>query len=235
MRRTLTLLLTTSFAACGASSWHWYKHKSEAQLARLTPAQLVDEFAEEETHHKYNMEEGLEQYNLIGKYIFRDNAAALPRVIEIIDAYDPTTAAGRGEERGLRYDGAWMLLSEMDSNSFRVRGTEAGRRAIAALERAAERMRAAGFAKKPYGEWELSRLEFALQVADRAKGLGNADETIKNTFRLRYKIVLSDEELLAFSNFLAAKYPEYPGWSSFTLIKDYTQINEAGYPLQIFT
>ena len=31
-----------------------YKHKSEAELARLTPAQRMDEYAEEQAHHKYD-------------------------------------------------------------------------------------------------------------------------------------------------------------------------------------
>jgi lysophospholipase L1-like esterase len=58
---------------------------------------------------------------------------------------------------------------------------------------------------------------------------------VRDTLRLEYKTLLSDEELVAFSNFMAAHYPDYPGWSETNYFRDYTQINAAGYPLWIHT
>jgi hypothetical protein len=46
----------------------------------MTPAQRVDEYAEEQAHHKYDFLDN--QGHLIGKYILRDGLAALPRMIE---------------------------------------------------------------------------------------------------------------------------------------------------------
>jgi hypothetical protein len=70
---------------------------------------------------------------------------------------------------------------------------------------------------------------------EEAKGINLTDRAIRDTFRLEYKIRLSDEELLAFSNFMAASYPDYPGWSETNHFRDYTQINDAGNPLWVYT
>ncbi len=90
-------------------------------------------------------------------------------------------------------------------------------------------MRAAGFARKDEHRWELELADAHLQEA---KGIGSDDEAIWETFRLQYNQVLSDAELLDFSNFLVARYSDYPSWSEKDFIKDYTRLNEAGYPLQ---
>jgi hypothetical protein len=97
------------------------------------------------------------------------------------------------------------------------------------LERGIQRMRAAEFARKDRHAWELELAEIYLQEA---KGIGAADGAIWETFRLQYNLVLSDSELLAFSNFLVDRYPDYPSWSEMDFIKDYTRLNETGLPLQ---
>ena len=38
-----------------------------------------------------------------------------------------------------------------------------------------------------------------------------------------------------FSNFLVARDPAYPSWSETNHFRDYTQINEAGNPLWVYT
>ena len=47
---------------------HAYKHKSEAEIAQMTPAQRVDEYADEETYHNFRFDD--EQPALIRKYIW---------------------------------------------------------------------------------------------------------------------------------------------------------------------
>lgn len=64
-------------------------------------------------------------------------------------------------------------------------------------------------------------------VEDDSDGLA-----VWETFRVQSKLVLSDVELLEFSNFLVARYPDYPSWSEKDFIKDYTRFNAAGYPVQ---
>jgi hypothetical protein len=211
-----------------------YKHKPEAEIARMTPAQRVGEYAGEQAHHKYDFLD--QQQRLIGNYIRRDGLKALPRMIEIMDEYDPTRASGKRRSKGERFDAMWMLLGDLDNHVVRLRGSEVGRRAMDALERAIQRMRAANYGQEDQHEWEKhGRFNLALMNLEEAKGIGSVDTTIRDTFRLEYKTLLSDEELLAFSNFMVAHYPEYPNWSETNYFRDYTQINEAGNPLWVHT
>ena len=82
-------------------------------------------------------------------------------------------------------------------------------------------MRAAGFAQRESWEWKRGRLELAEYCLREAEGVGAADRAIWETFRLQYNLVLTDPELLEFSNFLVAHYPDYPSWSEKDFIKDY--------------
>ncbi len=211
-----------------------YKHKSEAEIARMTPAQQVDEWVNEQVHHRYDLSD--DHADIIKKYILRDGLKALPRMIEIMDEYDPTRFPEGKGRKGERFDACWLMLGYIDRQAVRLRGSEEGRRAIDALERAIQRMRAANYGQKNQHEWEQhGRFESAVTYLEEAKGIGLADEAIRDTFRLVYKITLSETELLGFSNFLAAHYPEYPGWSERNHFRDYTQINEAGNPLWVRT
>ncbi|MCY7346603.1 MAG: hypothetical protein LH614_10340 [Pyrinomonadaceae bacterium] len=198
----------------------------------MTPIQRVDEFIEEQTHHRYDVLD--DQSALIIKHIRSDGLKAVPRITEITEEYDPTRSSGKRGHEGERFDAAWMLVSSLDNSVIRLRATEEGRRAIDALERSVVRMRAAGYEQKDQDDRKNHvRLEFAIRDLKDAKGINWRDTSIKHTFRIEYEIILSDAELLEFSNFLAANYPEYPSWSESKLIKDKTQINEAGNPLRL--
>jgi len=233
MKLLALLLALTSFAPCVTHAQR-YRHKSEAEIARMTPAQRMDEWVNEQVHHRFDLDD--DHVDIITKYILRDGLAALPRMIEIMDGYDPTRLPeGRGRE-GERFDACWLTLGYIDRGAVRLRGSEEGRRAMAALERAIGRMRAAGYGQPDQHEWEQhGRFEGAVAHLEEARGIGSSDEAIKDTFRLEYRIILSRAELLEFSNFLVARDPTYPGWSETNYFRDYTQINEAGNPLWVRT
>lgn len=231
MKHVILLLWLMSFAPSVIHA-EVYKHKPEAEIARMTPAQRVDEYAEEQAHHKYDFLD--EQGHLLEKYIWRDGLAALPRMIEIMDEYDPTRASGKRGHKGERFDAMWMLLFDLDNHVVRLRGSEEGRQAMNALEQAIQRMRAAGYGQKDQDEWEQhGRFEMAGTHLEEARGVGFVDHDIRDTFWVRYKIQMSDQELLAFSNFLVARDSTYPSWSETDFIKDYTRINQAGNPAQV--
>lgn len=201
-----------------------FKHKSEAEIARLTPSQRIDEDAEEQVHHRFDVLD--DHFVLIEKYIRIDGLKALPRIIEIMDEYDPTRASGRRGHRGERFDAMWMLLGNLDGHVVRLRASEEGRSAMDALERAIGRMQAAGYGQKKDGyDWKHNRFESAVDYLKYAKGFNTADNAIRDTLRLEYKIILSDAELLELSNFLVAKYPEYPSWSETNVVTENTQLN----------
>ena len=208
-----------------------YKHKSEAEIARMTPAQRVDEWVNEQVHHRYDLDDDHE--DLIKKYILRDGLAALPRMIEIMDEYDPTRFREGKGRRGERFDACCLMFSYLDRQAVRLRASEGGRRAMAALESANNRMRAAGYGRRDQHEWhQHGRFELAVTYLEEAKGINLTDEAIRDTLWVRHKIQMSDGELLAFCNFLVARDPTYPSWSEKDFIKDNTRVNEAGNPLQ---
>ena len=128
-----------------------YRHKSDAELAAMTPSQRVDEFAAEQAFHKYDVLD--EQFEAIHKFIIRDGTKALPRIIQIIDEYDPSTELGRANQKGERFDAMWMLLNDLDTSVVRLRALLEGRQAMDALARAIDRMRTAGYGKKDQHEW----------------------------------------------------------------------------------
>ena len=208
-----------------------YRHKSEAEIAAMTPAQRVDEYADEQAFHKYEFLD--QQHELISKYILRDGFKALPRMNEIIGEYDPRTASGKADHKGERFDAMWMLLGALD-NVMRLRASAEGRQAMGALARATDRMRAAGYGKKGQHEWaEHGRFDSALAALEDAKGTNAIDEVIRDTLWVKYKLKISDRQLLAFGNFLIARDPSYPSWSGSYDIKDYSRVNSAGNPAQV--
>jgi hypothetical protein len=87
MKSLILLLWLTSFTSFALPAQK-YRHKSEAQIASLTPAQRVDEWVNELVYHRFDLSD--EHESIIEKYILQDGLKALPRMIEIIDEYDPT-------------------------------------------------------------------------------------------------------------------------------------------------
>jgi len=210
-----------------------YKHKTEAEIAAMTPAQRVEEYGNEQAFHKYDVLD--EQHNLISKYILHDGLKALPRSIQIMDEYDPATSSGKAEHKGERFDAVWMLLSDLDNRLVRLRASPEGVQAIDVLARAIDRMRAAGYGKKGQHEWaEHGRFDSAVAALEDAKATNRTDDAIKDTLWVKYKLKISRSGLLAFSNFLIARDPSYPSWSETDFIKDYSRLNEAGNPAQVY-
>jgi hypothetical protein len=205
-----------------------YRHKSEAEIARMTPRDRVDEFAQEQAKHKYDFLD--DQWVVIEKHIWRDGLTALPRIIEIINDYDQHAKKHKAE----RFDAMWMLLEDLDNHVIRLRGAEEGRLAMRALENAIQRMRAAGYSEGDNERNDSWRFELALISLKEAKTINGLDRAIRETFRLEYKIVLSDTELLEFSNYLVLRNAEYPSWSKTNYIRDFTRTSDAGYPLRIY-
>ena len=227
MKSIILLLCLIAFAPFAA---HAYKHKTEAELAQMTPAQRVDEFAEERIHHRYDVLD--DQSALINKYIRSDGLKAVPRIIEIIDEYDPTRSSGKRGHKGERFDAALGRISSLDNSVIRLRATEEGRRAISALERAFERMRAAGENKNQHDYDWRGRLNGVKEEIRNSEGINLRDDWIRETFQIKYEIILTDAELLEFSNFLVASDPTYPSWSGLELVKDSTRINAVGSPMR---
>lgn len=188
-----------------------YKHKSEAEIARMTPEQRIDEMIMEDGERTTNHED----YRLLlQRYLHNDRLKGWTHLIELIDSYVPKT-------RDSRYSSALRMTEDIDERVVRLRGTTEGKRIIEAIERLSSRMRAAG--KEDATE---SMLRFA-------KGINFTDHAIRETMWVKYRIKMSDRELLEFSNYLVKRDPTYPSWSQRAFIKDYSRKNEWGNPRQV--
>lgn len=230
--KPIFLLLCMSLAPLAIHAQQ-YKHKSEAEIAAMTPEQRVDEHANEQAFHKYDLLDT--QHELLLKYILQDGLKALPRIIGIMDEYDPTTAGGKANYKGERFDAMWMLLNDLDNRVTRLRASSAGIGALDSLTRALDRMRAAGYGRKDQHEWaEHGRFDLASMTLNDARGLNATDNAIRDTLRIKYRIRLSNRQLLAFTKYLVERDATYPNWSGKDLFEDYSRKNSAGNPAQVY-
>jgi hypothetical protein len=126
-----------------------YKHKSEGEIGRMTPAQRVDQWVNEQVYHRYDLSD--DHGDVIKKYVLRDGLNALPRLIEIMDEYDSAHIHKDKGRRGERFDACWLMLDYLDSLAVRLRASQEGRTAMDTLERAINRMRASGAERKDLG------------------------------------------------------------------------------------
>ena len=231
MKSKILFLCLLSFAPFVVQA-QWHRHKSEDKIAQMTPSQRVDEFVNEEVHHRFEFSD--DQSALIRKYIEKDGLKALPRLIEIINEYDPTRFREGKGKRGDRFDASFLMLGYLDDFSIRLRASDEGKLAINALERAVQRMQKVGYGQPDQDEWEKhGRFDLAVMQVGYFKGVNRKDKDIRSTLRFIHKIKLSDTELFEFSNFLTARYPDYSGWSMGKLVKDENQLGPGGYPVQI--
>jgi hypothetical protein len=205
-----------------------FGHKSEAEVARMTPEQRVEESCRHYVRHKFAL---CDYGDLIEGYVERDGLRAVPYLIKTIDSYDPTRRAARGETRWLRCEHAWMMLDAIDVSVVRLRASDEGRRAIAALKQLAGRMQAAGFDTdaEEHTRWYYERTVDSIKEME---GLSGADEAIQKTLKLKYKISLSDEKMLDFVNYLIVDDSRYPSQCDREMYKDLADRNEAGNPRQ---
>jgi hypothetical protein len=219
MKTALGVLLAVLMAVTTLCAQFGSGHKSEEQIARMTPDQRVEEYCREHARHLFSYH--VEYVALLTKYLRQDGLKVMPQVIQEIDAYDPTRRAGASEEKFRRYEGANFILDVLDVKVFRVRAFEEGRKAIEAIRRSIERMRAARFDNPKEVEYEMHRrYELSLGYLNNREGLSLTDEGIKDTLKYNYDISLSDDELLAFVNYLISQDPYYPGWSEREMRKE---------------
>jgi hypothetical protein len=191
-----------------------YKHKSEAEISRMTPEQRIDEQIKE---HDHMLKHADKQSDLIQKYRRMDGLKGSEHLIKLIESYNPKRL------RDSRSSLAVMMANDIDESIVRLRASPEGIRVIEAIERLSAKMVAAG-KKRSYEELELPRL----------KGINFTDRAVRDTLRVKYRIEISDDELLEFSNYLVKNAPTYPGWSKQYFMKDHSRINEAGNPLQVY-
>jgi hypothetical protein len=191
-----------------------YKHKSEADIARMSPEQRIDEVILEESHRTISHE----KYRLLlQSYRRKDGLKGWARLIELIDGYNPKRT------KDTRFHSAMMIAEDIDERVIRLRSSIEGKRIIEAIERLSTRRRAEGKSDESI-DW----------VLESTKGINGKDRDVRDTLWVKYRIKMFDNELLDFSNYLVGHHPTYLSWSERKLFKDYSRKNEWGNPLQVF-
>ncbi len=232
MRRSMLvigLLVLVSMArgvvGLGAQFNH---HKSEGDLARMTPEQRAEEYCGEYVRH------GLyhsDYFDLLHRYVYLQPIRVAAHLAKIIDGYDPRQAKGRNREKADRAYEAGILLVGIDESAVRLRASAEGRAAIQAMKQLSQNMLAAHFDKDEDNDQNRRRYELQISGIEEVEGVNYCDQAIENTLRLRYKIHFSEAELIRFVDFLITEDPYYPTWSGREEYKDLTQRNEAGNPI----
>lgn len=191
-----------------------YKHKTEAEIAAMTPGQRIDEEIKEEDYHA----SALDGYDdLIQKYRRKDGLKAWAHLVALIDSYDPK------RRRDTRSSAAVQMAKRIDQKIVRLRSSSEGRQILAAIERFSAKKRTAG----EYDDaerWAIASI----------KGVNGTDRAISDTLWVKYRIKVSDNELLGLSNYLTERDPTYPSWSETDFIKDHSRKNEAENPSQVY-
>lgn len=208
-----------------------YKPKSEAEISAKTPRQLFEELVKANPN-SFESYVALRDYeSSIERHFRKERAAALPVLNEYINAYDPSRASRCDD---MRFSVAARMANDIDRFEFRLRAAKEGRLVIEALERAIQRIHDAGYDTNYHEYSQNSRHPLSSLFLKELEGVNEVDKAIRNTFWTLHKIEMSDVELFEFSNFLILRDPTYPAWSGQSLIKDYSRLNEAGNPLQVF-
>jgi hypothetical protein len=188
-----------------------YSHKSEAEIAAMTPAQRVDEYLKEINYHRgdgiANYTNGRDQRDVINGYILKDGVKALPALAEIANRYHPDIQDNYDQSGDFFI--ALQLVESIDNIAVRIRATEEGRSAIKVFEDVLNRMKKAGFDDEK-NKWnnDYSRELDTLRVLQ-GKSVSLTDETIRETLKEKHNIQMSDEEMIKFSNYLTSLDPTY--------------------------
>jgi len=170
-----------------------YKHRSEVEIANMTVEERIYEQIRE---HDHISNSGDSHYSVIQKYLRQDGAKTFPYLIKLMDGYIP---------RRLRDSSSFVatqIAVDIDENVVRLRASDQGRQVIDAMKRLNARMEAEAGTGSGV-ELDLKRLT----------GTNFKDQAIADALWLRYRINMSETELLKFAEYLIKTAPDYPSWS----------------------
>jgi hypothetical protein len=212
---TARLVTDLTLAGPGATLPQFGGRKSEAALARMTPEQHVHAYCDEYYHHAFWDHE---YTNLLESYVLRDGIQAIPALITVVDQFDPGSGKGSSRRANAWCFAAVGLLSQLDGRCRRLQAIDDGKKAIAAVERLMQRMRADGPKPDNHTDWYEGGLSFLSAM----QGMNFLDDSIRDTLRIRFSVTLSDEEFRGFVKYLIQNDPRYPGWAETELYSDPT-------------
>ncbi len=197
----------------------------------MSPRGLIDELVKKNPNSFDTYSAMADYEDLIEKVIRKAGMKALPTISEYIGSYDHKNRTKCSE---LRFAIVSGIASDIDRFDFRLRANTEGQAVIDSLEKALQQIVTAEPGITFTNGSESRHHPVAFIFLRELKGINDADRSVADTLWVRYKVKLSDKEALDFANYLISQDPKYPAWSTFQLIKDYSRINEAGFPAQVY-
>lgn len=207
------IILTTCTISC--FSQKNYRHKTEDEIAAMTPSQRIDEFLKERYyHHPFDsLTPGQDQSILIKDYIRKDGTKALPAIANIANRFHPENGDSfdaQDDKKAINFQGVLFLAEDIDNVVIRIRASEEGRSAIKVFEAGLSRMKTAGWAVERH-KWNRLYTAYSDKLRTmRGERRSFTDGYIRDTLRLKHNIQMSDEELVKFDNYLTSLDPNYP-------------------------
>ena len=190
-----------------------FRHKSEAEIAQMTPSQRVIEYCEDYVYHGSHFPN--DYTKLLGQSLFKDGIKTFPQIIRIFDEFDPAKMKYGFDENFKKYEAAYFLLGDFEAGLFRIRGLDEGKAIIEALRRSIERMRSENYKNdKPVGDEMWRRYSLMYYNLQSLNELSFGDSCVKSTLTGNYGIHLTEKELLELVNYLIVRDPHYPAWSA---------------------
>lgn len=191
-----------------------YQHKSENEIAAMSPAERVDEYLKERYYHHPldSLTPGQDQGILIKDYIRKDGIKVLPEIADVANRFHPENGDSfdTDNKKAIDFQRVLFLAEDIDNAVIRIRASEEGHATIKMFEDVLSRMKTAGYADEKY-KW--NRLYTAYSDKLRTM-LGErrsfTDAYIRDTLRLEHNIQMSDEEVVKFSNYLTSLDPTHP-------------------------
>lgn len=208
-----------------------YKPRSNADLAAVSPRELIDELVKINPDSFDSYRAIADYEDQIKKLVRKSGVKALSVISEYIDSYDHKNRSKCSQARFATVtDLAWNI----DIFDFRLRATREGQLVINSLEKALQTVVDAEPGLTFANGRQSRHQPVAFIFLGEFKGINEVDRSIADTFWVRYKIKLSEDELIKFTSYLVSRDRKYPSWSKSKLIKDYSRINEAGNPAQVY-
>ncbi len=199
-----------------------FEHKSKAEILVMSPEEKIDQMVLEQMFHA--PWDNDDNYDLLHLEIIKDGIKILPKAIKYLNEYDPNIRECK-ERNNTRMFTAAMYLDNVDNAEFRIRSTETGRLAIQALEQAIERRHKAKINPEEYD----GRSNLLTTFLKGLKGRTVKDGLIEDTLEKRYKVKMSEAELMKFVDFLISLDSAYPSWTNIFFWGEMTQAESERY------
>jgi hypothetical protein len=183
-----------------------YRHKTDAELKRMSPEQLADESTNEWIYHASLMD----QYGMftINSYTEKIGVEIVPVLTDVAKKFASRPRSDCLQER---FFTVFAIASDVDEQVVRLRSSADGRDAISAAVAAVKAMLDAGLADDRAHPYNKSH--FGLYLLESVRGINEEDQAIRELLGSEYRVQFSNQSFAEFVEFLIANYPTYPSWT----------------------